>query len=288
MKKHRRHIKIAILVLGLLALSYRPLYLEAPNFDVSELLGNIISSEVEVQPEVAIKTELLGKAELSYAGSTSGRARNIELGVLRINDTVILPGEEFSYIKALGPVSEEDGFSEEKAFRNGEVTKGIGGGLCQVSTILFQAVLNAGLSVTERWNHTFVVPFYQVGLDATYADPGPDFKFVNNTDAPIVIKGRIENSKAIVEIHGVPDGRVARISKAEIYNRIPMPPVKYIYDPTIPIGTEKCEFYSQSGFTAKRIYTVSYTDGTETVQEFISKYLPHARVCRTSAVAYMR
>lgn len=285
MKKYGHGIKIAILIFGFFVLVWRPLYLEAPNFDVSELLGNVITSEVKVKPE--IKTELLGSASLSYLGSTPGRANNIKLGVERLNGTVVLPGEEFSYIEALGPISKVDGFSEEKAFRNGEVTKGLGGGLCQVSTILFQTVLSAGLPVTERQNHTFAVPFYEVGLDATFANPAPDFKFRNNMNGPIVIRGRTENNTAIFEIYGVPDGRVAKVSDAVVYNRTSVPATKYIYDPTIPVGTEQCEFYSQSGFTTKRIYTVSYTDGTETIQEFISKYSPHARVCRTSAIEYL-
>ncbi len=285
--KHKKKILIVAILLGLVFIMYRELFLETPNFVASELLGNATLNGPEKVSDIAVKNELLGKAELSFAGSTSGRAHNIELGIARINDTVVLPGEEFSYIKVLGPISEQDGFSEEKAFRNGEVTKGLGGGLCQVSTILFQAVLDAGLSVNERWNHTFLVPLYQVGLDATYSDPAPDFKFVNNTSAPIVIKGWIENDKAIVEIHGVPDGRVASISEAEIYNRTPMPDTKYIYDPTLMPGEEKCQYYTQSGFTAKRLYTVSYPDGTERTQEFISKYSPHARVCKTNAVKYM-
>ena len=142
---------------------------------------------VETIPEIKVGTDLLGRAELSYDGGTTGRHKNIELGVERINGTILKPGEEFSFKKELGTTTLEDGWSVEKVFLNGEVTKGIGGGLCQVSTVLFRTVMASALPVTERANHSFTVARYDSGLDATYSDPGPDFKFLNDTANPIII-----------------------------------------------------------------------------------------------------
>ncbi len=270
---------IAFFITGILVLILKPYLLDAPDLSI-QIINTNEPRPTQVQPVIEI--QLLGRAGLSYDGSTKGRAHNIELGMKRIDSTIILPGEEFSYIKSLGPISASDGFSEEKAFRNGEITLGLGGGLCQVSTILFQAALSAGLPVTERQNHSFAVSFYPIGLDATYANPAPDLKFINDTNHLMIIKSSTKDKIATFEIYGVPDGRSATVGKAIVFNKTPLPPIQYIYDPQIPVGTEECENYSQIGYTAKRIYTVSYPDGTENVQEFISKYLPHARVCRTS------
>ncbi|MFZ2569583.1 MAG: VanW family protein, partial [Minisyncoccia bacterium] len=118
--------------------------------------------------------EIIGRAESSFSGGTEGRNNNIRLGVGRIDGTVVMPGEEFSFKEFLGTTTPEDGFSVERIFLNGEVTKGIGGGLCQVSTLLFRVALDSGLPVTERANHSYSVSYYDVGLDATYSDPGPD------------------------------------------------------------------------------------------------------------------
>lgn len=234
------------------------------------------NSIVPPAPKIIV---LLGSAQISYEGSTVGRSKNIELGVARFDGKVILPGEEFSFIESLGKVSKAQGFSEEKSFKNGEVSKGLGGGLCQVSTTLFQSVLSAGLSVTERHNHTFAVPFYKVGLDATYANPRPDFKFVNDTGYEITIKGRTENNTAIFEIYGVSDGRTATLSEAEIYNQTKLPQTKYIKTFNLPAGKQKCENTSQKGYSTKVNYSVSYLSGENKEQVFTSTYQPLARVC---------
>jgi vancomycin resistance protein YoaR len=137
----------------------------------AEIKTPALAVEAVVPQEIVVGTDLLGRAELSYAGGTEGRHKNIELGIERINGTILMPGEEFSFKKELGTTTIEDGFSEEKVFLNGEVTKGIGGGLCQVSTVLFRTAMASALPITERANHSFTVSRYDEGLDATYSDP---------------------------------------------------------------------------------------------------------------------
>ena len=223
--------------------------------------------------------ELLGKAELSFAGGTEGRNKNIEIGIARINGMTVDPGEEFSFTEALGEVTAEEGYSEEKIFLNNEVTRGIGGGLCQVSTTLFQSAVSAGLPITERQNHTYSVLYYNVGLDATYSDPGPDLKFVNDTAYPITIKGRVEDQKAIFEIHGVPDGRIASTSEAEVFDIVDFPITKYIATSTRDRSEPECVNKPQIGYTAKVIYNVLYPDGVHKEQIFTSVYKPLQKIC---------
>lgn len=234
---------------------------------------------IDTVEEVAVGSDLLGRAELSYDGGTEGRHKNIELGVARIDGTILKPGEEFSFKKELGTTTIEDGFSEERIFLNGEVAKGVGGGLCQVSTVLFRTAMASALPVTERANHSFTVSRYDSGLDATYSDPGPDFKFVNDTANPILIKGKTENKTAIFEIYGTYDGRIASTSEVEISNIKDILPTKYMWVPELKEGQTKCINTPQIGFTAKVKYEIIYKDGEVKQKDFVSRYKPLQRIC---------
>lgn len=235
--------------------------------------------ETIVPEEIKVGNDLLGRAELSYDGGTEGRHKNIELGVAKMNGTIVMPGEEFSFKKTLGTTTLEGGYSEEKVFLNGEVTKGIGGGLCQVSTVLFRTAMASALPITERSNHSFTVSRYDNGLDATYSDPGPDFKFKNDTANPIKIVGKTENLNAIFEIYGTFDGRVSSTSEVEISNIKDVPPTKYVWVPELKEDQSKCINTPQIGFTAKLKYDIIYADGTVKEKEFVSRYKPLQRVC---------
>ena len=232
-----------------------------------------------IEAPIEDSMDLLGRAELSYDGGTEGRHKNIELGIARINGTILQPGEEFSFKKELGAVTVEDGFSEEKIFLNGEVTKGVGGGLCQVSTVLFRTAMASALPITERASHSFTVSRYDEGLDATYSDPGPDFKFKNDTANPILIKGKTENLSAIFEIYGTKDGRVASSSPVAISNIKDILPTKYVWVPKLEEGQAKCINAPQIGFTAKMKYDIIYSDGKVNEKEFVSRYKPLQRIC---------
>lgn len=246
-----------------------------------------ISDNVEKNKPLVVETtvpekqelDLLGKASVSFVGGTKERNKNIELGISHLNGVTVLPGEEFSFIKMLGPVTKETGYSEAKVFLNGEVTKGIGGGLCQVSTTLFRSLLSAGLDITERHNHSYTVSYYDVGLDATYSDPGPDLKFVNDTSHPVTIKGYTENQKAVFEIYGVKDGRVASTTEAEVTAVVDFPDTRYVATTTLAKGEPECVNKPQIGYTAKVTYGVMYPDNKYKEHVFTSVYKPLQRVC---------
>lgn len=229
--------------------------------------------------EIPETKDLLGRSELSYAGGTEGRRKNIELGIAEINGTIIQPGEEFSFKKTIGTTTIEEGYSMERIFLNGEVSKGIGGGLCQVSTLVFRAAMDSALQITERQGHSYTVSYYDYGLDATYSDPGPDLKFVNDTEHPILIKGKTENLNAIFEIYGTSDGRVASTSEVLISNLKDVPPTKYVYVTERESDEPKCINTPQIGYTAKVKYEVLFPDGKKKEKEFVSRYKPLQRVC---------
>lgn len=229
--------------------------------------------------------ELLGRASVSFSGGSEERNKNIKLGVDKINGKVVAPGEEFSFIKALGPVTEEDGYSVAKVFLNGEVTTGVGGGLCQVSTTLFQSLLKAGLPITERHNHTYTVSYYDVGMDATYSDPWVDLKFKNDTANPITIKGKTEDQKVVFEIYGTPDGRIATTTDPVISSIVDILPEKYIATTTRNRNEPECINKPQIGYTSEVIYNVLYPNGELKTKEFKSRYKPLQRICYYYGVA---
>jgi vancomycin resistance protein YoaR len=244
---------------------------------VNNEVVNTPVAEVNEDPTKGL--DLLGRAVSSYAGGTNGRHKNIELGVSKMNGKIILPGEEFSFKDTLGTTTIEGGYSEERVFLNGEVTKGVGGGLCQVSTALFRAAISSGLPITERSNHSFTVSLYDTGLDATYSDPGPDLKFKNDTGSPIVIKGKTEDLKAIFEIYGKKDGRIASTTEPEITKIKDILPTKYVWVDKLNEGQSKCVNTPQIGYTATVLYGVEYPNGVYKQNKFVSNYKPLQRIC---------
>lgn len=242
---------------------------------------------MSVAPKVTKKTiseyeieELVGEIRTSFTGSTADREHNIKIGVAAISGILIAPGAEFSTVGSIGRVTEDEGYVKEMVIKENTTTKEFGGGLCQVSTTLFRLALNAGLPISERMNHKFVVHYYDPpGLDATIYGPHPDFRFVNDTGHYLLLQGRVENKQVIMELYGKKDGRSSTISKPTAYDKIPAPQTKYVPTPTLPIGQTKCTEAPHDGVTTDVLYTVDYPDGTVKKKTFHSVYKPWQKVC---------
>lgn len=255
------------------------------NVPVASHAINTVANTIETATKDSIvqnKVELLGRASVSFAGSNIHRINNIKLGVARLDGTTIPAGEEFSFLESFGTVTAEDGFEEANSFLNGEIISGIGGGICQISTTLFQSAIEAGLPITDRTNHTFSVSYYRTGLDATVSSAGPDLKFLNDTGDDIKIKGYVENESAVFELYGVYDGRMASLGPAKITDIIPAPPTRYINIEGLPKADEHCEHSSQRGYTAEVVYNVLYKDNVNRQNIFNSVYQPFAKICYIS------
>lgn len=148
-------------------------------------------------------TDTLGSFTTSYSTSGSSRSANVENGCRLINGTVLYPGEEFSTYDAVSPFSTANGYYLAGSYMNGKVVDSLGGGICQVSTTLYNAVLKAELEVTERHNHSMIVTYVDPSADAAIAESsGKDFRFVNNLDYPIYIEGYTQNKKITFNIYG--------------------------------------------------------------------------------------
>lgn len=155
--------------------------------------------------ELSKVKDVLGTYTTSYKTSGSSRSANVANGCSLINGTTIYPGEEFSVLDAITPFTEANGYYPAGSYLNGIVVESIGGGICQVSTTLYNAVLLAELDVTERHNHSMIVTYVSPSADAAIAESGgKNFRFVNSTDYPIYIEGYTTSDKHITfTIYGV-------------------------------------------------------------------------------------
>jgi vancomycin resistance protein YoaR len=188
-------------------------------FAENPLAKDLTLDTITLKPEVTstdldkygIK-ELLGEGTSNFRGSPKNRIHNIGVGAKKFNGVLIKPGEEFSFIKTLGPVDESTGYLPELVIKVDKTIPEYGGGMCQVSTTCFRAALNAGLKITARTNHAYPVQYYNPqGLDATVYIPKPDLMFVNDTSAYILIQTRIEGTQLFFDFFGTSDGRQTKI-----------------------------------------------------------------------------
>lgn len=147
--------------------------------------------------------DLLASYSTKYTTSNKDRTTNLTLASNKINGTVILPGETFSYNTVVGERTIAAGYKEAAIYQDGQVVNGLGGGICQISSTLYNAVLYSNLEIVERRNHQFVPTYVSAGLDATVVYGSQDFKFKNNRNYAIKIVSSVSNGVATVNIYGL-------------------------------------------------------------------------------------
>ena len=223
--------------------------------------------------------ELVAVRKTNMHGSSADRRHNIKNGITKLNGALIAPGEEFSAVRAIGTTTEENGFVKEFVIKEDKSVKELGGGLCQISTTLFRLALAAGLPVTERQAHRYVVGYYGPGLDATIYGPYPDLRFINDTGHHLLVQGRVDGDNVILEFYGQKDGRSSFISEPELSDEKPAPDTKYIVSADLPFGTQQCSETPRKGVTAEVTYKVAYPSGENKEQIFKSVYQPWQKIC---------
>ncbi len=246
------------------------------NLPVSLIAAKITTSQVN---NLGIQ-ELLGEGNSWFYGSIAGRIHNIQLAASKINGLLVAPEEIFSFNEAVGDVSASTGFKQAYIIQGNRTVLGDGGGVCQVSTTLFRAILSAGLPVEERHAHAYRVSYYEYnsepGFDATVYYPSEDLKFKNDTPAHLLIQTTtdLNKMKLTIQLYGTPDGRKVKISKARIWDQVPPPPDLYQEDPTLPAGTLKQIDFRAWG--AKVAFDWQVTRNSEVLQDktFYSQYRP--------------
>ncbi len=151
---------------------------------------------------LSLVTDILGQSTTNYDSSATQRCANIANGVSKLNGILLYPGEEISVCDHLVPFTADNGYYLAPSFEMGEVVDSYGGGICQVSTTLYHAVLNAELEVTQRSPHSMVVAYVAPGMDAAIAEGSKDLKFVNSTEYPIYIEGSVGDGTVTFTIYG--------------------------------------------------------------------------------------
>lgn len=242
-----------------------------------EVLAPSISTEGS--NNLGIK-ELIGRGQSTFFHSIAGRIHNIFLAASHINGHLIPPGKIFSFNDAVGDISAATGFQPAYIIKDGKTVLGDGGGVCQVSTTLFRAALNSGLSIVERHAHDYRVGYYEQdskpGFDATVYAPSYDLKIKNDTDNYILIQAQtdINNLSLAFELYGTRDGRAVDLTTPRVYSQSPPPPDLYQDDPTLPAGTVKQTDFAASGAKVDFNYKVKRGDQILSEQTFFSNYRP--------------
>ncbi|MCM1063181.1 MAG: VanW family protein [Eubacterium sp.] len=222
--------------------------------------------------ELAQVTDVLGSFTTSYTTSGSDRSANVENGCRLIDGITLYPGEEFSTYQAVAPFSEANGYYMAGSYVNGKVVDSLGGGICQVSTTLYNAVLLSELEVTERHNHSMIVTYVSPSADAAIAESsGKDFRFVNNLEYPVYIEGYTENKKITFNIYGKetrdPGHKVSY--ESEVLEVINPPADNLTADASRPVGYVAVTESAHIGYKA-RLWKVVTENGVEVSREQIN------------------
>ena len=224
--------------------------------------------------------DLLSSFRTSFTSSNSNRSTNIRLCSEKINGTVLMPGETFSFNQVVGKRTPEAGFKPATAYSGGKVVQEYGGGICQVSSTLYNAVLYANLEITERTNHGYKPSYVDPGLDATVSWGGPDFKFTNNRDYPIRIVCDTSNKILNIYIYGLKrDTDYKVVLDAQYVSTVNFKTV-YQKDSSLASGQSRV---IQSGSNGCKTATYKYlydANGTLVSSECISRdtYNPHNKI----------
>lgn len=190
---------------------------------------------------------LISTFSTKYDASNTNRSGNLKIAANKINGRVIMPGEEFSFNEVVGKRTIEEGYKNAKIYENGQVVDGLAGGICQISSTLYNAVLLANLEVTERRNHSFTSTYVPAGRDATVVYGRADFKFKNSRTYPIKIEANVANGIAEFKIHGIKEEQEYEIKIIPVTTQTIPYQTEYIPDPSLMPGEQIVTQYGHSG-----------------------------------------
>lgn len=230
----------------------------------------------EIHPELTLE-KLKGQGverkiiEFSTAlsGSASGRLYNIASTAKVTNDMVLAPGDIFDYAKVIKETEKKFGFKEAPVIMNGKLVPGIGGGICQVSSTIYNAALRTGLEIVERRNHSLPISYLPMGQDATFADDYINFRFKNTTGYFIVMRTTTENHKLTVKFFGTMPDNVAYTIKSQTIKKIEAP-VKYVKNSSLAVGEQEVLQRGKAGYVVET-YRSKLVDGKSVEKKLISR-----------------
>lgn len=246
----------------------------------------ILKSKI-IEPEITLKKansfgieELLAVGKSDFSHSIPERIHNIILASSKFNGVLIPKNKILSFNETVGDISSLTGYKPAYIIKQGKTVLGDGGGVCQVSTTLFRAALQAGLPIIERTPHAYRVSYYEndskPGFDATVFAPHVDLKIKNDTPAHILIQTEVDKEKNLLffKLFGKKDNRKIEISPVSLWDVIPPPPPVYQDDPTLKKGVVKQIDFAAWGAKASFTYKVIKDGKTIFEKEFFSSYRP--------------
>lgn len=239
--------------------------------DAEFTLESIVSEPRGTQEELAKVTDLLGSFSTGYSSSGWGRAKNVENGASKINGTLLFPGEELSVYSLVNPFTQANGYELAGSYLNGETVESFGGGICQVSTTLYNAALRAELDITARSNHSMIVTYVDLAADAAIAGTYKDLKFKNNYDYPVYIEGTWAGRRLTFNIYGH-ETRPANRTVTYVSEKLSEndPPTEYQLSKANKVGYYEVARSKHVGYTAK-LWKVIKIDGVETDRIEVNK-----------------
>lgn len=224
-------------------------------------------------------TELLAVGSSIYKGSPDYRDHNIAVGAAKLDGMIVRSGETFSFNERIGAFTKAEGWVEGSVIVEDRTEQGIGGGICQVSTTLFRAVLAAGLPIEERWPHLYRVRYYEmggfpIGYDSTIFSPGIDLKFTNDFENPIMLRALLDRRLGTLdfEIWGAKDGRTVSLSEPRLWDWEDPPPDEGIVNAEEEPDFEEQVEFAKRGVKAAITRTVVLAHGATRTGSFQSNY----------------
>ena len=248
--------------------------------DILEKINGELTGDIEIKAstdvvQASITADQLSKINTkissfntSFAGSNANRVSNIGLATRSINGKLLMPGDSFSFNDVVGKRTAEKGYKEAGVIVNNKLESGIGGGICQVSTTLYNAVMKANINSTERSHHSLPSHYVKPGLDATVDYGNIDYKFKNTLSYPIFIEGYISGNTVNFSVYSDKSLANRTYDLVSEYEDI-QPTMKYIDDPNMFEGETKIEQPSSIGYKVK-VYRKIYENGKFVGQDLIS------------------
>ncbi len=239
----------------------------------------LIVDRAETVSELKKHTVTKGKFSTSFASSGVNRSHNIALAVNSLNGTIVGVGEKFSFNEIVGARTVENGYKNAVVINDGKYVDGVGGGVCQVSTTLYNALLVAEV-VPSAHRHTLVSSYVDPGFDAMVSDGGADLTFTNNSGCPLYISATVHDKRICFTIYGVPN--TCRVERHSEYERTPFI-TEYMVDRTLKEGEQRIVTNGSDGVKSKSY--LLYYDGEKLIERRLIRSDTYKTVNRLVAVA---
>ena len=247
---------------------------------------SVVLPTTATQPELTTKEaralgvkEVMSTYTTTFSAGDAPRVHNISLIAAAVHGSLVRPGQLFSMNAATGERTAAKGYRTAHVIQNGEIVDGLGGGVCQAGTTMFNAAFFAGLPVPERRNHSLHISHYPMGRDATLDWPGTDLKFRNDSPYGIYITSRATQSTLTFTFWSTSRGYKVTAGTSAASN-FRAPPTRYEDDPTLPKGKEVVEESGSSGFDVTVSRTVTRAGTVVRRDSFVSNYSPWVRIVR--------